>query len=406
MFTWLVLASAIVGLSGCARFQTQQIEHRHWELNESIRETQTEQLLLNIVRLRYDEPPFFLQVSSISTTFSSSGTLGASGQIPDGGPNVLGLNGSLTYSETPTVTWSLPDSREQLGRLMAPMGADQLTVLAQSGWNAERVLRTGVKKLNRLRNLDYLVGEGLFEPTSYDQFREALLLIKQLNRDGLVDLAYGGKSSMVGGKIPMEKMDPRAIPEGLPQGIQFMTRADPNMFEPIKLIKPMFLRFSKASDNDPRAQRLRELLNLDSTKYSFGIVDTAGSGTELFRAESGKLTQAFDPATDYAEIVVNNRSVMEVLYFASRYVKVPEADLTQGRAITDTKLPDGDWLDIRTAASEPSDAWLKVKYRGSWFYITADDISSRATFSLLNAIYASVVGNVPGAKPLLTLPVK
>jgi hypothetical protein len=85
---------------------------------------------------------------------------------------------------------------------------------------------------------------------------------------------------------------------------------------------------------------------------------------------------------------------------------VPEADLARGRAIADTKLPDSNWLDIRTAASEPSNAWLKVKYRGFWFYIAADDVSSRATFSLLDAIFASVVGNVPGAKPLLTLPVK
>lgn len=68
--------------------------------------------------------------------------------------------------------------------------------------------------------------------------------------------------------------------------------------------------------------------------------------------------------------------------------------------------PDTDWFQHLVTTSEPGDAWLKVQYRDHWFYIAADDIDSCATFTLLNAISASVVGNVPGAKPLLTLPVK
>jgi len=402
----LIIANAFVGLNGCASYHTQLIEHRHWELNDAIRETHIEQLLLNIVRLRYDETPFFLQVSSISTSFSSSAGMGASGQFPDGGMNVLGLNGSLSYTETPTVTWSLPDSREYLGRLMAPMGADQLTVLAQSGWDPGQVLRIGIKKMNRLRNLEYRVDQGIYQPTDYERFREVLRLIDELNREGLIDLAYGAKSNKVAGNFPREQIDTRAIPEGQAYGVQFMPRDDPNVFEVLKLSKPLFLRFSSQSDGDLRAKRLRELLSLNPGKYSFGIVDTGNSGAEQFRAESGKVTQAFDSDSDYAEIVLNNRSVMEVLYFASRYVAVPDADLTQKRVSADSRRPDTDWFSILNSASEPSDAWLKVKYRDSWFYIAGDDVRSRASFTLLDALFASVVGNIPGAKPLLTLPVK
>jgi len=401
----IIPAMTVLGLGGCAS-HTKIIEHRHWELNDSIRRTVTEQLLLNIVRLRYDEPAFFLQVSSISSSFSSSGNLGVSGQIPEGGLSVLGLSGGFTYAETPTVTWSLPNSAEYLGRLMAPMGADQLTVLVQSGWDPERVFRVGIKKMNRLRNLDYRIGQGIYQPTGYDQFREVLQLVDHLSREDLIDFAYGVKSSVGGGKIPVEILDTQAIPQGLEYGLQFMTRDDPTVFEPLKLFKPLFLRFSRQSDNDPRAKRLRELLNLDSTKYSFGIVDTANSGTEQLRSESGKLAQAFDPDIQYTEIVLKNRSVMEVLYFASGYVRVPEADLAREYVSANSERPAADWLDIQTSQSEPSDAWLKVKYRGGWFYIAADDLKSRTTFTLLDAIFFSVVGNVPGAKPLLTLPVK
>lgn len=106
---------------------------------------------------------------------------------------------------------------------------------------------------------------------------ETLRLINEPIAAGLIHFTYGLKSTTGTGKIPLEKLDTRVIPEGLSYGLQFMTGDDPHTFEPLKLSKPLFLRFSKQSDSDARAHRLRELLKLDSTKYSFGIVDTGGS---------------------------------------------------------------------------------------------------------------------------------
>ena len=47
----------------------------------------------------------------------------------------------------------------------------------------------GVKKMNRLRNKEYQVGYGIDTPTTYNDFIEALKLINELVRAGLVDLA-------------------------------------------------------------------------------------------------------------------------------------------------------------------------------------------------------------------------
>ena len=234
---------------------------------------------------------------------------------------------------------------------------------------------------------------------------EALKLMNELYIDGLIDFAYGVKSSMGAGKIPLEKMDTRAIPQGLQYGLQFMTRDDPKVFEPLKLFKPLFLRFSKRSDDDPRARRLRKLLDLNPNKYSFGIVDTANSGVEQLRSESGKLSQVFEPGTNLDEIVVNTRSMMEVLFFASAYVQAPNEEVSS-KAARDIGPVEPLWFNVLSSQHEPPDAWLKVKFRGYWFYIPTSDLSSRASFGMLDAIFESVVGNVPGAKPLLTLPVK
>jgi hypothetical protein len=105
--------------------------------------------------------------------------------------------------------------------------------------------------MNRLRNKDFRVEEGIITPSTYDEFLEAIKLMSELSREGLIDFAYGVKSSMAAGKIPMDKLDMTAIPDGLEYGLQFMTRDDPNVFEPLKLFKPLFLRFSKQSDDDP-----------------------------------------------------------------------------------------------------------------------------------------------------------
>lgn len=394
----------MIATGGCA-IQPRIIQQRHWQLNDTIRTTHVEQLLLNIVRLRHDEPPYFLQMSSITTQFSTQGNIGVTGTIPESGVNVLGLSGGVAYSESPVVTWSLPDSRDFYGRLLAPMGADELTALANAGWDPTRILRVGIKKINRLRNRDFRVEEGVYTPSSYKQFVETLDLMSELSREGSIDFSYGVKSSMGGGKFPMDKLDITAIPEGLQHGLQFMTRDDPNMFEPLKLSKPLFLRFSKESDKDPRAMRLRQLLNLAADKYSFGIVDTGNSGIEQLRSESGMLSQTLDTGTPMAEIVLNNRSMMEVLSFASVFVQVPEGQSAMNRSGED-EVRDLGWLNVLVSQDEPTDAWIKINYRERWYYIAADDAASRQAIGLLDALFQSVIGNVPGAKPLLTIPVK
>jgi len=48
---------------------------------------------------------------------------------------------------------------------------------------------------------------------------------------------------------------------------------------------------------------------------------------------------------------------------------------------------------------------LRVRYRDHWFYIKDNDLKSREAFTMLNAFFAVTGGTVPGANPILTLPV-
>ena len=389
--------------AGCG-MQAEIIQQRHWDLNETIRETSNEQLLLNLVRLRFDETPYFLQVASITTNFSASASVGASATIPEGsGNNVLGLNTGITYSESPTVTWSIPDSREFLGRFYAPIGADQLTLLAQSGFDLVEVFRVGVQKMNLLRNREFRIRDGEFRPDSYPGFLEAVDLMEALRKEGVIDFAHSLMTNYGGVTLPISQMDTRGVAQGMPYSLLYLSRT-PGMATPYRVSKPLFLRFTKASDRDPRARRLRELLKLRPDLYSFPITDTVDVSPEGIRAVDGKLAQVFDPEEKLTHIGLTNRSVLDILRFAAASVEVPEREVASGQArVRDMALDE--YLDVRSSPEEPADAWLKVRYRGTWYFIPATDLQARTSFTLLSALFSSVVGEVPGAKPVLTLPV-
>ena len=399
----LCLLAVLTAVSGCG-MHTGIIQSRHWDLNEAIRETTNEQLLLNLVRLRFDETPYFLQMSSITTNFSTSASLGASGTFPQGdADNIYGLDTGISYSESPTVTWSIPDSKEFLGRFYAPVGADQLTVLTQSGFDLDEVLRVGVQKMNHLRNREFRIRDGEFRPDSYAEFIEALDLMEALRKDGVIDFAHALMTNYGGVTLPISQIDTRGVAEGMPYSLMYLSR-EPGMATPYRASKPLFMRFTKEADHDPRAQRLRQLLKLRPDLYSFPITDTVDVSPEGIRSVDGKLAQVFDPDETLAHIGLTNRSVLTILRFAAASIEVPEDAIASGKArIRDVKL--AEYLDVRSSSTEPSNAWLKVQYRGSWYYIPATDLNSRTSFTLLNALFRSVVGEVPGAKPVLTLPV-
>lgn len=129
-----------------------------------------------------------------------------------------------------------------------------------------------------------------------------------------------------------------------------------------------------------------------------------GSPGQRYDWRNAELAQVFDPDETLAHVGLTNRSVFEILRFASGSVDVPERDTASGR-VRMRDIDVSEYLNVLTSATEPSNAWLKVQYRGAWYFIPGTDLNSRTSFTLLSALFSSVVGKVPGAKPVLTPPV-
>jgi len=65
----LVVYCLLVSFAGCATAGPRAIRQGRFNYNQAISNTRSEQMLANLVRLRYRDPPFFLDVASVSTQY-------------------------------------------------------------------------------------------------------------------------------------------------------------------------------------------------------------------------------------------------------------------------------------------------------------------------------------------------
>jgi hypothetical protein len=116
----LVIGSLVVTslLQGCSTVGPRLYESSFNDYNDAIRRTSDGQMLTNLVRLRYFDTPVFLQVSSVNASFNVGANAGASVGIPEGSPNDYGVNLGGSVSESPTISFSLPESGKYYGRVL------------------------------------------------------------------------------------------------------------------------------------------------------------------------------------------------------------------------------------------------------------------------------------------------
>ena len=71
-FCYISLIVAFNTLTGCSTFGPLSLEQTRLQYNETVKATTEQQLLLNIVRLRYTDTPSSLAVSAIAAQFERS----------------------------------------------------------------------------------------------------------------------------------------------------------------------------------------------------------------------------------------------------------------------------------------------------------------------------------------------
>jgi hypothetical protein len=102
---WPIFVLAIaVPVSGCTSITAGVLRDSREQFNATAQTTNAEQLLHNIVRLRYANSPYFLELSTVSTS-ATAGGLGLSGNTASAAvglsPNIV-ISPSLSDSQSPS----------------------------------------------------------------------------------------------------------------------------------------------------------------------------------------------------------------------------------------------------------------------------------------------------------------
>ena len=150
------MALAFAGLvSGCSGLGPGFLGQDRIDYNVAISESWKEEMMLNLVKLRYGDAPVFLDVASIISQYQVQGSVNLNGSWFNAPSSVYPaqmIGGIGSYADRPTVTYS-PMVGERFARsLMSPVPPGAVISLIQAGYPADLVLRLTVHSINGLEN--------------------------------------------------------------------------------------------------------------------------------------------------------------------------------------------------------------------------------------------------------------
>jgi len=331
----LVIISSI--FFGCTKYGPVFLQSERSQYNQAIQKTNDEQLLLNLVRLKYHDTPLFMEVHNIASQFTLQNDIGISTQLQAGAKGIFTPDASTFVEESPTISYSPLHGENFVQGVLTAISLKTIVLLFHSGWNVERIFKVCLQRIDKLKNAPSASGPTPKIAPKTGKFFKAAKYLRQLQSQGGLDLVY-------------------RVSDGEPQ---------------------LVIHISEALKNSEPANQ-----------FSRSINATIGQTSYVFGAPSIKDKQSIDIVT---------RSLLGVMFYLSEAVQVPEQDIVEGR-VTVTKTDDGevfDWaeitgelLRIHNSPNPPVDVSLLIFYRNYWFYINDSDLISKSTFSLLAQIYA------------------
>ena len=157
-----VAALAIAGvLGGCTHLGPRTVTVDRFDYSTAIADSWKQQTLLNIVKLRYQDLPVFVDVASIVSGYSLQtgvnvgGTLSTERAVQG---NFLSAGGQAIYTDRPTITYVPLTGEKFLRGLVTPIDPKSIFSLLQSGYGADFILALTVESLNGVRNRSFAGG--------------------------------------------------------------------------------------------------------------------------------------------------------------------------------------------------------------------------------------------------------
>lgn len=365
---WAGAATVVLSLLGsaCSTLGPQTIRTDRFNYNEAGAQSSKEQMLLNIVRLRYGEPLYFLEISSMLSQFSieAGGTVsswqsnldtfgpllrGAIGGV-DGDPTrQTTVGGNLQYSDKPTITYRPLQGEEFSKRVMSPIPPSVVMNLAQSGWSVDRLLGCCVQHINGIPNRPLHDSENA-DTVDSSKFERLAVILKRIQDHG-------------------HPMFANETENGVSEHVLYVPESVPGL--------------------EAELREAREILGYPAT------------GRLRLRITPNAVRNAPD------ELAMQTRSVLGVMYAMAQECSLPEDHTLEGETIAGWQVDmDGgkEWLRIEHSRLPQADPFAQVFFNGYWYYIPKTDWSSKRTFALFTYLFSLQAANMAGeSAPLVTV---
>ena len=405
-----VLGLAVL-MAGCSAFGPKALAESRLQYNEVVKATTEQQLLLNIVRLRYGDTPSSLAISNIAAQFEVTKNVQIVPFFVASGAEVartwaavlpqLGLGGA----DRPTFSLTPLDDQEFTRKLFTPIPLDGLIYLAKTTWPISTVFSLYLENLNWVPNAQTASGPTPRLAPSFEEFRRGVDALQRLQERGYIVFGTEEKIEPQGGSLPAAGITARDVLEAAKSGYEYRVAEDGTSWTLIKkTTQPVLLIDPQAADS-PEMLEVARAFKLRRGVTKFAITQ--------------EMLTPFPhtyPSEGVAALDLETRSLLQALYYVSHGIEIPD-EHAQAGLVTVTRDASGQpfaWHLVTDglfrvhsvkSGDRPPNAHVAVLYKGYWFYIEDADQDTKATFSLLMELSRLELAGKTGPGPVLTLPV-
>lgn len=414
-YRYFVVACFLVGLCGCGSFGPKTLERTHGQYNEAVHEVEQEEFLRNIIRVRYNDSPSFLNVSSIAAQYELTSQAEARPFFVSPNPsnsNVIFKTFTsilpdvmVMNSNRPTLSLIPGDDGSATQQFFTPISIETLVFLSQAGWSTSTIMRVWVERLNGIPNADTLSNPPRGLVPDFARFLRIaeLMQLAQDRQDGSMQVQE--RFEQVSGPLPATAMTAAAVVDAAKQGYEYRSPDEGKTWVLVRPGRRLVMQMKPGRETSPQILELESLLNLQPGKVHYEIMTTPEDFHDPLHAPT--------PPSQVVHLIP--RSTAQVYHYISSGVHVPaehaECGLApvardeQGAVFDITEVTRG-LFEVQVAKGhKPQHAFVAVKYRGYWFYIDDRDQATKTTFGMVMQLSRlDFKKQQIGAGPFLTLP--
>ena len=332
-----ILATLVFMLTGCNSIGPNLLLSDRYHYKQALNQSNNEELLLNMVRLRYDESPLILKVGNISsaTRLQNEASLTGIRYFSNArkGPGRVHANIALTHTDNPIINYTPLDDQLFTKAFLSPLKLGDIDLSLRAGWSISRIMRLGLQQVGDAYNAPSSARPTSSHVPEYQTFLDVVSILRDIQVKDALTNYYVKKN------------------------------------------------------------KVEELVLVIGKRYHLSAKERAVFKKAGIEVLNHKIYFTNRPTPHKALVIT--RSMQGILNYLSKGLIVPPED-AKNKVLSLTTYRDGkvfDWqkvlngmMKISYSPTPPKNAYLAIFYRHRWYYVSDADSDSKQTLILLSNI--------------------